>query len=329
MVKRRLNLAILTIGLLAGLVAVLHLTTANAATQKAGQALEIYPPLINLKGDPGQTLRTSISLRDVSSSALVVSNEINDFTADGESGTPKILLDNKEPSPYSIRDWINPIPKVLLNPREVHKMKVTIHIPASAAPGGYFGVVRFTGTAPTVEGTGVGLSASIGSLVFIRVNGQANEKMSTEKFYTSGDGEHKKIFFGRMPVQFVEKLKNEGNLYEQPTGTVTITDMFGHKIASLLINMQKRYVLPGSTRKFTETLDKSAIGNKMLFGRYTVKMEVTYGANKQRLVENTSFIVIPWRLIGGAILLLIVLYFVLRTLIKRYNRHIINQARKR
>lgn len=93
--------------------------------------------------------------------------------------------------------------------------------------------------------------------------------------------------------------------------------------------MQKRYVLPGSTRKFTQSLDKSAIGNKMLFGRYTVKMEVTYGANKQRLVESTSFIVIPWRLIGGAIIALIVLYFVLRTLIKRYNQHIIKQARRK
>lgn len=329
MMRRRLYLAVLTIGLLAGLATVAHLTTANAATQKAGQALEIYPPLINLKGDPGETLKTNISLRDVANSPLIVSNEINDFTADGDSGTPKILLDNKEPSPYSIRDWINPIPKVLLNPKEVHKMKVTIHIPDSAAPGGYFGVVRFTGQAPSVEGTGVGLSASIGSLVFVRVNGQANEKMSTDSFYTSGDGEHKKIFFGKVPVQFVEKLKNEGNLYEQPTGMVTITDMFGHKVASLLINMQKRYVLPGSTRKFTQSLDKSAIGNKMLFGRYTVKMEVTYGANKQRLVESTSFIVIPWRLIGGAIIALIVLYFVLRTLIKRYNRHIINQSRRR
>ncbi|HET7629756.1 MAG TPA: hypothetical protein VFK03_00110, partial [Candidatus Saccharimonadales bacterium] len=102
----------------------------------------------------------------------------------------------------------------------------------------------------------------------------------------------------------------------------------GHKVATLLINMPKHYVLPGSTRKFTQSLDKSAIGDKMLFGRYTVKMEVNYG-NNQRLVENTSFIVIPWRLIGGAIIALIVLFFVLRTLLRRYNQHIIKQARKR
>jgi hypothetical protein len=65
--------------------------TAFAAAPPAGEALEIAPPVLNIKANPGDIVKTTINLRDVSTSPLVVRNQINDFVAAGEDGTPKSL----------------------------------------------------------------------------------------------------------------------------------------------------------------------------------------------------------------------------------------------
>lgn len=124
------------------------------AVDTPGQALEIAPPVINLKADPGQTISTTINLRDISSQPLVVTGTVDDFTANGEDGIPKILLDQAEPTPYSIKSWVQPLSKLTLKSRQIEALPVTIVVPKDASPGGYYGVIRFTTTAPGMESSG-------------------------------------------------------------------------------------------------------------------------------------------------------------------------------
>ncbi len=295
---------------------------------EAGQALEIAPPVLTLSGNPGQTIRSKISIRDVSTSKLIVQGEVNDFVANGEDGTPKILLEEGETSPYSMKTWIAPLSALSLNPKQIEDLPITIRIPVDAAPGGYFSVVRFTATAPELDGTGVSLSASLGALVFMRVNGAAKESMALEDFKVTTDKGLTKKIFESAPLTFVERIKNTGNVHMQPSGQVSITDMFGNKIAAVNINLPPRNILPGSIRRFEQKLDKSVIGNNVLFGRYTANMKVTYGDSKQVLNSKITFWVIPYKLIGFGILGLIVAFIVLRNMIRRYNQSIINRAQK-
>ena len=298
--------------------------TQNKAT---GQALEIGPPVLTLAGDPGQTVQAKINLRDVSPNKLVVTNEINDFVAAGEDGTPKILLDKNETSPYSIKSWISPLPKFTLVPRQIQTLTVTIKIPKNAAPGGYYGVIRFTGTPPELEGTGVSLSASLGSLVLLKVNGDAKEQVSIEEFYTSTKGK-KKWLFESAPIEFTERVKNSGTIHEQPTGQITVTDMFGKTVATVNVNQPPRNILPGSIRKFEQPLDSSALGNKFLFGKYTAKLDLSYGNSVETISSTVEFWVIPYTLIGGIIIGLITLFLLAYFGIKRYNRYILSKARR-
>lgn len=301
--------------------------TVDAATPSrgGGQALEIAPPVVTLTADPGQRVTAEISLRDVSSGSLRVTNEINDFTAAGEDGTPKILLNSDEQTPYSLKSWIAPIAPLTLKSREIKKIAVTIRVPANASPGGYYGVIRFTGTAPDLEGNGVSLSASLGALVLLRVNGAAVEKLSSTEFFAEQNGK-KASLFESVPIKFVQRIKNEGNVFEQPAGLVTITDMFGKNVATLGVNQPPRNILPGTIRRFEVPLDSSVIGNKMLFGRYKADLSLTYGTNKQKITDSFTFWVIPYRLIATGIILLVGGFFVLRTLIRGYNRNIIRKA---
>lgn len=293
-----------------------------------GQALEIAPPLVYLTVNPGQTVNTQILIRDISSGVLIVTGQANDFVAAGEDGSPKVLLNSNQVDPYSLKNWVAPLPSLQLIPKQIKTLPVTIKVPANASPGGHYGVIRFTATAPSVQGSGVSLSASIGALMLITVNGKITENLSVNEFSVNHAGKTGTVFASG-PVSFVEKFKNTGNVHLQPTGLVTITDMFGKNLASVAVNTPPGNILPQSIRKFSQPLNSSVIGNKRLFGRYHAKLKVTYGSTKKVLTASLSFWIIPYRLIGTLIVLIIVGFFVLREVLRRYNRYILEQSNKR
>jgi hypothetical protein len=301
-----------------------------AAESAPGQALEIAPPVLNIKANPGETVKTVISLRDVSTSPLVVRNQINDFTASNtEDGTPKLVLDdNAEPSPYSLKAWVQPLPQFTLKPKEVNQLPLTIRVPKSATPGGYYAVIRFTASPPGLDGSGVSLSASLGTLVLLRVNGDAKEAMSIKQFSATKNGENAWLFESP-PIKFVTRVRNDGSTHEQPTGQIAVKDMFGNSVANVNVNLIQSNVLPASVRRFEPVLDSSVIGNRILFGRYTADLKLTYGANGQTLTSSTSFWVIPYRLITFAIILLVIAFFLFRIGLRRYNERLIERSRSR
>ncbi len=327
--KRSASLSLLGLSLLAGIL-VAHAPAALAAPAATaapgtGQALEISPPVLILKGNPGETIKAQISLRDISSGNLLVSGQVNDFLAAGEDGTPKIILKDEGPNPYSIQNWVTPAPDFLLVPRQIKVMPVTIVIPTNASPGGHYGVMRFTATPPELHGTGVSLAASLGSLMLITVNGQVKEGLAVQELSINKDGKSGTLFEST-PINFVERLKNTGNTHEQPVGQVSITNMFGKKVAAVNVNLPPRNILPQSIRKFSEPLDSTVIGSKKLFGRYTANLNVIYGAKKQVLTASLVFWVIPYRLIISVVVLLVAGFFGLRFLMKNYNQRIISKA---
>lgn len=306
-----------------------YAATTTTPAPNAGQALEIAPPLVELSANPGQTVTTQIMLRDVSSTELVVTGQANDFVAQGENGTPKILLDNNPSNdPYSMKDWVSFPGSLLLVPKEIKKMNVTISVPANASPGGHYGVIRFTGRPPSLNGTGVSLSASIGTLVLLTVNGQITENVSVKEFSVNHNGKTGS-FFEKGPLDFVVRLNNQSNVHEQPSGLITVSDTFGKKIATMRVNNPPRNILPASIRKFEAKMDKTVIGNRMLFGRYKATLNMTYGKDKKPLNATITFWVIPWKLIAIIIAGLIVAFFALRYGIRRYNRYIISSSHGR
>jgi hypothetical protein len=301
------------------------------AQSNNGQALEIAPPVLILSADPGQTITAKITVRNISGSSLLVTGQINDFVAAGEDGTPKILMEdtNTESNPYSIINWISPMPQLNLISKQLETLPVTINVPADASPGGHYGVVRFTGVPPELEGTGVSLSASLGSLILVRVSGDIKDELSMSDFFIS---QNKKpgSFFEQAPLTISEKIKNTGNVHEQPSGLVTITDMFGKKLATLGVNATapQGNVLPGSTRQFDQNLNNEAIGNKIMFGLYTANVSIKYGPDNKEFTKTISFWVIPYRIISAIVIAIVLVITGLVFGIKRYNKYIISQARK-
>jgi len=319
------------ISVLALLVVVLgQLLVPVSASAENGQALSITPPVLELQGEPGKAATATIKLTNISSGDLLIKSQVNDFGAKNETGEPNIIFDYTQESSYTLHSWVVAPPPFVLGSKQSKLVQFQINVPADAEPGGHYAVFRFTGQAPEIQETGVAISASIGSLVLMRIGGAIHEKASVVEYYSATPTFAKSSFFETGPISFVERIRNDGNIHVRPTGTIEVTDMLGRNAGTLRVNGDPanpqdppRSILPQSIRRFQETLN-----SKWMFGRYTAKMKLTYGANATPLESVTTFWVIPYKLILLVLLIIIALFFIIRFLIRRYNQHIIKLAQK-
>jgi hypothetical protein len=293
---------------------------AGAQSPSQGQGLEISPPLAELSADPGETVEATIKVRNVTEQTLLVTAEVNDFVAAGEDGQPKLLLEEGEESPYSIKSWITTVPELTLESQEQQPVKITMTVPTNASPGGHYGVVRFSGVPPGLEGSGVSLSASIGTLVLVNISGDVVEQGVIEEVYTTDQEGNRQWFFEYGPIGLVERIRNSGNTHFSPGGTVRVTNMFNKEVGSFQLNPTGGNVLPDSVRKFEQTLDK-----RLMFGRYTVQTDIAYGSNNDIITQAITFWVIPYKLILLALAAIVALIIGVR----QYNKYVVKRAQKK
>jgi len=284
------------------------------------QGFQIRPLIVDLNADRGKTYTINVNLMNVTTADLVYKGAARDFKAHDESGTPEVLLNSNLPASSSVAGWISIPQNIAIKSKQNKTFPVTITIPPNAEPGGHYGVLQFSGSAPELESTGVAAEASVGTLLFIRVNGQATESLELRDFFTMR-GQSRSSWFEYGPITLVERINNTGNVHMRPTGEVTISNMFGKTVATLKVNEQKNIVLPTSTRRFDQTLHK-----KWLFGRYTASVSLAYGTQGQVLLGTTSFWVVPYKLIVLILLVLAALVLTIRFFIRRYNAKIIQKA---
>ncbi len=323
MTRRWFLLAVLVIAILGTpILQPLVSSAASTETQNHGQGLEISPPLIDRKVKLGQVLTLPIRLRNITRNRVVATTEIDDFVAAGEDGRPKILDATSEDSPYSFRSWVvGGLPELDLVAGEAKMATIKILVPKDAAPGGHYGVVRFTALPPEAAGSQVALNASIGTLVLLNVSGEVQEELALSDFYASRE-EKKGTFFEYGPLSFTTRLQNNGNVHVKPEGSIKITNMFGKTVTELPLNETKGSILPGSTRKFDSFFDR-----KRLFGRYKINLSLTYGSEKA-LSQTIVVWVIPYKQVLLIITVLALIVLLILLSLRQYKRRIIAQHQR-
>ena len=314
--------------LIAGISSVVFL--GSVAHAESGQAFTISPPLVELEADPGQTVQATIKLTNVSAGDLSITVQANDFGSKNETGEPNIIFDDKEPTPYTLKGWVDIPDNFMLASKETKTLTVPIAVPSTAEPGGHYGVIRFTGASAAGGENDVALSASIGSLVLLRVSGDVKQNANVEEFYSAAPDFSKQSFFEYGPVTLVSRIRNDGNIHVKPTGTVTVKDMYGKVVQTQRMNGDPennadapRSILPQSVRRFDTELKDT-----QLFGKYTATMELTYGDGKT-LSSETTFWVVPVKMIALITAGIVVLAIAVTVGIKKYNAHIIKKAQEK
>jgi hypothetical protein len=280
------------------------------------QGLTISPFLLERKMEKGDSSDEIIDITNTSSRPLPVLVTINDFLPVGEDGQQAFLDPGQGDPHYSLSSWIHITsnPKPILGPNEKTSIHFTITAPQNADDGGHYGAILFTFQPGQVEGTAVAVEQKLGAIILVKL-GKAVENGQITQF----GAEHS--FYNYPPVTFVTRFKNLGNVHVKPRGGITITNMFGSKVATVVMNENANNVLANSERQF-----KSTWNDSFGFGHYTASLKLVYGDSGQVETVSTGFWVIPWKLTLAVALGLFILILIFLSSLRRYNRWILNQA---
>jgi hypothetical protein len=295
-------LASLIIGLTG---AVFGITRYAHAAETVG--FQISPPVQTLAMDRGTSTRKTIKVTNLTNSQMTLQLGKANFVAKGEEGEVE-LVDNAAPL-YSLSPYFTlSQPTVTIAPRSTAEVQFVLSVPEDAEPGGRYGSITFNTIATTLPSgqSGAVVRQQLAALVFLRINGAANEQLAISSFGPD------KSFYEYGPVGFTARVKNLGNVHEKPTGEIVVKNMLGFKTAT--VKLDDKLVIPQATRKINATLNK-----KLLFGNYTATLTLHNG-KIQTLTAKTSFTVVPYKLIIIIVLILIVfLTFFFKTR-KRFKR---------
>ena len=320
--------------ILAGLVLLVTASIAPAVSEAASgenaNGMRVSPVSSNITINPGQSQVVTVYVQNVTRVPVTLQAIINDFTASpSEDGQPALLLNPGQYAPiHSLKRYIGPISNITLQPLEQKAVKVSITIPKGTSGGGYYGAVRF---APAAQGSenNVNLSASVASLILVRVPGNFKEQLNLASMDVRGgtNGSPSLIFTSNKDLYAAIRFQNVGDVQEQPFGKVLL--MQGKtQLASYEINTSspRGNVLPDSIRLFPVKLT-----NLGVFGKYTIYGNFGYGTDGKLLSGQTTFYVVPLPAILGVLVLLAIILFLIfgfPRLKRQYDRNIIRRARR-
>ncbi len=296
------------IGLLTMIVFAFLGSGANALTMKT--------TLLEENTDPGSVLERVIKLQNEKDVPITVSLSVKAFSPNAnETGSP--VFEELDKTVNDLQNWISfPVTEIKFEPKEIKDVNFKITVPSDATPGGHYAIVlskeKFEGK---IEGSGAGIEAQVGTIIAMRVAGEATEAGEVVEFSTA------KKFYNRFPVNFMTRYANTGNVHYKPEGVVEVKNMFGGVARVLNANESSALVYPNSIRKiFTrekELTDLSFVDEVKAefknfgFGRYTAKLDTAWGTQGKTFNSEVSFWVISWR----AILIVIIALFVVRTIL--------------
>lgn len=266
-------------------------------------------PRKNYLINPGQTITDKLTIGNLDQHAdLHLSLRMIDFTYSDQSGTPKLnLAANAPQTPWSLKPFTT-LPQNITIPHGSSKtVSFSITIPKNQGAGSYYSAIFYQ--ASGANGGNVALNASGVTLTFVTVPGTVNENMSLQKFgaYNSSDngvtGSYVFIDINQQPQMIAYTLKNKGNVFESPAGNVTIKDMFGHQVTTVMINPNQSLALIGQDRLFTACIktvqqkiqleggtskNTSCTNPGLKPGRYTASLDAFYGQNGNQTHEITA-----------------------------------------
>lgn len=268
------------------------------------------PPKVELKGDPGQTLKASLKLRNDSTSTQYFSVKVEDFVVVDNQGTP-IPVATKTSNRWSLANWIQAPQEIPVDAGGLQVINITIKIPMTALPGGHYAMLTYTPNADSKAGdlkqTGNIVTSRVGSLIYVTVSGPVNEKATVTKFTAPK-------FIEQGPVEFTGSIESLSDVHVNPKGTITISNPLNTKIAEVKVDAGN--IFPETTRDFSAKWNQ-----KWGWGRYKADLSLAYGTAGSLLTTTIFFWLFPIRLVIYSLVALISILTIILILNKRSKKH--------
>lgn len=319
---------------------------APTSVPPAGINLSLSPTYITVLTLPGEEVSSEFRLRNNNTFAEHLQITLAKFTS-SENGRP-VIADLEDGDDYA--SWLSVSDEdFIMQPSQNKTISFTITPPDDAALGYYYALVvsRITDDAVKKEAS---IEGSIALPVLLDVK-SPNAKRELQLVDFSTD----KLFYEHLPAVFNLSFKNSGNIHVVPVGDIFIDSMWNKDVAVIPVNEGRGNVLPGGERVLTnswndgfitrkiktvdgvpiktskgeneyETVYDFASANKFRFGRYTAHALVVYdnGERDIPMEATVSFWIIPWKIVGGVglvvLLAVIGIIIVIKGLFKKILR---------
>lgn len=302
-------------------------------------AMTVSPVRVELNGDPGKTVTGTFKVFNEEKEARTLYTAFENFEASGETGSPSF-----KPGTEGLASWISAPRAVDVPAGQSTEVNFSVAIPANAEAGGYFAAIFVANVPPSNNPNEVVIGSRVGTLLLFRVNGDIEEGGSLLEFGTKD----KQTFFTALPISFYYRFQNSGADRVFPKSSLTIKNTIGRTTTVLDANPAEGNVLPGSIRRFevwwrdkddSKSLTQGVPAdlsffetvsyqwNNFAFGRYSANLEIAYGTKGETVSKSMSLFVLPWQLLLVELLVLALVIFIGRFIIKRYNTWIVKRAR--
>ncbi len=210
--------------------------------QTSEPVMSLTPDRFEFVLEPGETARPVITVNNNTAEPLQFKVEVEDFgpTKDLVS---VIRLYGLEAGPSSLKNYVIVAPEYeqfILSPGERLAIPVTITLPNNLAPGGLYGAIVVGAMKLGEDHAQAKVMTRLGSLLFVRVAGAVYESGELKEFGLIRDREEQKLRFQLL-------FENQGDIYLNPYGLVTVYDWFGKAVGWQEI--KPWFVLPHSFRR--------------------------------------------------------------------------------
>ncbi len=294
-----------TITALVLLVAMAFLLVPRANAQEFG--ITAFPATVLMDLKPGTPTRILIQFKNRTDTFISGRIKVFDYLVVDKDGTAQLYEPGQAKPKYAAASWVKPeVERVTLAPQDYVAVNLTVSPPAELTScGAYAAVVFEDESAAPVPATGragaSAISARVGSLLIFRTKQEGCvEELRIVNMVTPSFLE-----YGPIPLSF--DIVNAGEVHVLPELTLKSTGWLGAHSEKKLAT---RRIFPETAKSYSET-----IGKKWLFGPQTLSLVGSYGLTKLPIAYTTTVWVLPWRLLLGALLLILILML----LLKRYT----------
>jgi len=308
---------------------------AYAAKTPSDFSLLVTPSPLVATIKPGETRDLELKIRNGATGTEKLMIEPRKFTINERTGEVN-LEDTAAPD---IAEWISfGKPKFTIASGEWVTEKIHIALPKNTGFSYSFALLIKRAQDNTVIESGRLIKGSVAIFTLINVDRPgAVRSLTVEKFSAS------KSVYEYLPATMTIQFRNNGNTIIQPFGNIFIQRGSDDTspIATLPVNNKAGYILPGSNRILTadwsdgfplynvttnadgspkkdEVWDWSKL-SQFRIGSYTAKLVAVYndGLRDVALQKETTFWVMPWKIVLGVLVVTLILLLGVWTVLRR------------
>lgn len=308
-----------------------------AGAEQGNFSLQVTPSPLVLSIKPGESTTSDLNIRNNGDKTENLKIELRSFTV-GDTTNQVSLNDS---APADVSSWVTfAQPTFTIAPGQWFTEKITVNLPSDAGFSYAFAlVISRANDATSVKPGESALKGSVAVFTLISVDRpDAKKQLEVTAFQAS-----QKVY-EYLPATFKVTFKNTGNTIVQPYGNIFVqrTASSNTPLSTLPVNEAHSYILPGTSRTvsidwgegfpaYVQTQTNANTGSKkqliwdwsklsnIRFGRYSAKLVAVYndGTRDVPLEADTSFWIIPWKIIGGLLVVTLLLVVGVITIIKK------------